>query len=114
MARIEDRMMGVGCFAAPRTLSRVLGRMMESYSLGGWEDALDGAAGPSEGVLALRRLMGRAGGCAPAEERVAGFFLGFKDRRLHLSVFTRGRGLARRNYTASVDELTGLRHGRLN
>jgi hypothetical protein len=45
---------------------------------------------------------------------VAGFFLGFKDRRLHLSVFTRGRGLARRNYTASVDELTGLRHRRLN
>lgn len=112
MARIEDRMMGVGCFGAPRTLSRVLGRVMESYSLGGWEDALNGATGPSEGVLALRRLMGRAG--APADERVAGFFLGFKDRRLHLSVFTRGRGAARRNYTASVDELAALRRQRLN
>jgi hypothetical protein len=113
MATIEDRMMGVGCFAAPRTLSRVLGRVMASYSLGGWEDALDGTSGPSEGVLALRRLMGRGGSATP-DERVAGFFLGFKGRRLHLSVFTRGRGTACRSYTTSVDELTGLRRRRLN
>jgi hypothetical protein len=112
MATIDDRMTGVGCFGAPRTLSRVLGRVMESYSLGGWEDVLDGAAGPSEGVQALRRLMGRGG--APADERVAGFFLGFKGSRLHLSVFTRDRGPARRNYTASVDELAALRRQRLN
>jgi hypothetical protein len=112
MATIEDRMTGVGCFGTPRTLSRVLGRVMESYSMGGWEDALDKAAGLSEGVQALRRLMGRGG--APADECVAGFFLGVKGSRLHLSVFTRGCGPARRSYKASVDELAALRRQRLN
>jgi hypothetical protein len=114
MAEIDDRMMGVGCFGAPRTLSRVLGRVMESYSLGGWKDALARAPDDSEGVVALQRLMGVAGGPGSADERVAGFFLGFKGRRLHLSVFTRGRGTARRNYTASLEELTCLRRRRLN
>jgi hypothetical protein len=112
MATIDDRMTGVGCFGAPHTLSRVLGRVMESCSLGGWEDALGAAAGSSEGVRALRQLMGRGG--APAGERVAGFFLGFKGSRLHLSVFTRGRGPARRNYTTCVEELAALRRRRLN
>jgi hypothetical protein len=103
MATIGDRVTGVGCFGTPSTLSRVLGRVMESYSLGAWEDALDAAAGPSEGIQALRRLMGRGG--ATAGERVAGFFLGFKGSRLHLSVFTRGRGAGHRSYSAPVEEL---------
>ena len=103
MATIDDRMTGVGCFGTPSTLSRVLGRVMESYSLGAWEETIDTAAGPSEGVQALRRLLGR--GAAPAGERVAGFFLGFKGSRLHLSVFTRGRNAGRRSYSAPVEEL---------
>jgi hypothetical protein len=78
----------------------VLGRVMESYSLGGRRAA---SAAFSEGGLALRRLMVRGG--APADERVAGFFLGFKGSRLHLSVFTRGRGAGHRSYSAPVEEL---------
>ena len=114
MATIEDRMMGVGCFAAPRTLSRVLGRVMESYSLGGWEDALDGAAGPSEGVLALRRLMGRAGGSRRRTSAWPASSWGSRTVACTCRSSPAAAALARRNYTASVDELTGLRHRRLN
>lgn len=97
MAEIET-MTGVGCFGRPQTLSRVLGRVMQGYSMPNWEDRFEAAPSPS-GAVALRHLM-RPGG-ARAHECVSGFFLGLREGRLHLSVFTRG-GTARRRYIARL------------
>lgn len=120
MAGIENKMMGVGCFAGQQTLSRVLGRLMETYSLGDWTDAVRKAEGASAACLALRKLMpggpdttGQDGN-GSADEKITGFFLAFEDRRLSLSVFLRGQGMRSRKYTASLDELTRLRRSRLH
>jgi hypothetical protein len=120
MAGIENRMMGVGCFAGQRTLSRVLGRLMEAYSLGDWTDAVPMQAGASAGCLALRRLFSgdpdRAGEDenGASDEKITGFFLAFENRRLRLSVFTRRPGVRNRKYTTSLEDLTRLRHSRLS
>lgn len=120
MAGIESKMMGVGCFAGQRTLSRVLGRLMEVYSLGDWADAMRMEEGASAGCLALRRLisgeadMPGTDGSSSADEQITGFFLAFENRRLSLSVFLRRQGMRSRKYTASLDELTCLRRSRLH
>ncbi len=108
-------LVGVGCFAGEATLSRVLRRMIESYSLGEVTDALRERLGASSASHALGDLMAGAGSVASVEkERVAGFFLSFKDRKLNLSVFTRKGGLKCEKFTASLDELSQIRRSRLN
>jgi hypothetical protein len=119
MTMAENRMMGVGCFARQPTLARVLGRMMEAYSLGDWKDAAGADERASRGCLALRKLIsGKSDWNGPdgnggAEEDIAGFFLTFENQRLNLSVFTRRRGMRCRKYTASLNELSRLRRSRL-
>jgi hypothetical protein len=120
MVNTEKRIMGVGCFAGQTTLARVLDRMMEAYSLGDWRHALGSDGKNSAGCLALRRLIyggpgideqdGREG----PEEKIAGFFLGFENQRLNLSVFTRCQGRQYQKYTASLGELKRLRQSRLH
>ena len=120
MANTEKIMMGVGCFAAQPTLARVLNRLMETYSLGEWRDAFDRDQISSTECLALRRLIsGRSGIDEPAgrkesEEKITGFFLGFENQSLNLSVFTRSRGRQYQKYTASLEELKRLRQTRLH
>ena len=120
MIKTETRMMGVGCFAAQPTLARVLNRLMETYSLGEWREAFARDQIRSTECLALRRLIcGRSGIDEPAsrkepEEKIAGFFLGFENQRLNLSVFTRSRGRQYQKYTASLEELKRLRQTRLH
>ena len=119
MVNTEKRIMGVGCFAGQPTLTRVLDRMMEAYSLGDWRHALGSDGKNSAGCLALRRLIyGGPGidehGQEGPEEKIAGFFLGFENQRLNLSVFTRCGGMTGRKYTASLDELSRLRCSRLH
>lgn len=120
MTKTENRMMGVGCFARQPTLSRVLGRMMEAYSLGDWRDAAGGNERASTGYLALRKLMsGKSDmtgldGDGGAGEKIAGFFLTFENQRINLSVFTRRQGMRCRKFTASLDELARLRRQRLH
>lgn len=120
MAKTENRMMGVGCFAGQPTLSRVLARMMEAYSLGDWRPAVvaNEKASPEHSVL--QKLLSGSSGMnsahedGRAEEKIAGFFLTFENQRPHLSVFTRRQGRQSRKYTASLDELSRLRRSRLH
>jgi hypothetical protein len=120
MADVETRLVGVGCFARQRTLSRVLGRLMEAYSLGEWKGVMRAEEAGSQGCLALWSLlsgsfdMAEPGGDGPAGEKITGFFLAFENRSLSLSVFTRRHGVRCRTYTAALDKLSSLRLSRLN
>ena len=120
MTKIENRMMGMGCFARQPTLSRVLGRMMEAYSLRDWKDAVAANKKASPENLILQKLLSGTSGMNGAhedgktEEKIAGFFLTFENQRPQLSVFTRRQGQQSRKYTASLDELSRLRRSRLH
>lgn len=120
MNHAETRMTGVGCFAGGTTLSRVLRRAIDAYSLGDWSQARSVQPGSSPAVQALQRLMSAASrptgpaGRTAGEEDVAGFFLSFDREGLSLSVFTRGPGRRRQKFTASLEELTRLRQSRLH
>jgi hypothetical protein len=120
MTKIENRMMGVGCFARQPTLSRVLDRMMKAYSLGDWRDALGAHEKVSPENRMLQTLMsGTSDMNGPHEdgksgEKIAGFFLAFENQRPHLSVFTRRPGQQGRKYTAPLDELSRLRRSRMH
>lgn len=97
-------LVGVGCFAGEETLSRVLRRMIESYSLGEPAHALRQRAERAGASRVLGDLMAGAGGVESFERgRVAGFFLSFKDRTLNLSLFTRRGGLKCEKFTTSLD-----------
>jgi hypothetical protein len=113
-------MTGIGCFAGGVTLARVLRRMMDAYSLGDWNGAGICRQDGSPAIRVLQRLVNGGqgsrdpeGGTA-ADGDIAGFFLNFENRQVHLSVFTRGRGRRCRKYTASLEELMRLRRSRLN
>ncbi|MCU0561995.1 MAG: hypothetical protein MUD16_17615 [Desulfobacterales bacterium] len=99
-----NAVVGVGCFAGEETLSRVLRRMIASYSLGEPAHALRQRAEGAGASRVLGDLMAGAGGGDSFEkERVAGFFLSFKDRTLNLSLFTRRGGLKCEKFTTSLD-----------
>lgn len=116
----DIRMTGVGCFAGRTTLSRVLRRMIATYSLGDWRPVQGVQPDSSPAAQALQELISAASrstgpaGRSPGDEDVAGFFLNFDRERLHLSVFTRGRGRRCQKFTASLEDLTRLRQSRLH
>ncbi|MGE5255726.1 MAG: hypothetical protein ACM3KE_03590 [Hyphomicrobiales bacterium] len=120
MSGAETRLVGVGCFAQQGTLSRVLGRLMEAYSLGEWKDAVREEEPGPQGCLSLRSLLSGSLDAAepdrdgPAGEKITGFFLAFENRRLSLAVFTRRQGVRCRTYTTSLGNLSPLRRSRLN
>ena len=120
MNNAEIRMTGVGCFAGGATLSRVLRRVMDAYSLGDWSQAQNLPSDSSPAVQALQKLLSAGSRSTvpaagpPTVEDVAGFFLNFDNERLNLSVFTRGRGRRCQKFTASLEDLTQLRLSRLH
>ncbi len=120
MAMSEKRIWGLGCFAEQPALQRILDRYFKAYSLGEWRDAFDKDEKGSVNAPALNRLvsechaMNPAGSQAAPDEKIAGFFLGFENQRLNLSVFTRSRGRQYQKYTASLEELNRLRQKRLH
>jgi len=120
MNNAEIRMTGVGCFAGGTTLSRVLRRMIDAYSLGEWSQAQGVQQDPSPAAQALQKLIGAASrstgsaGGSPEDDHVAGFFLNVDREKLNLSVFTRGRGRRCQKFTASLEDLTRLRQSRLH
>jgi hypothetical protein len=120
MTDANIRMTGVGCFAGQPTLSRVLRRMVEAYSLGDWTEEAGRRHDSSPADQSLCRLMGLSNGsCGPdnsdwPDEAIAGFFLNFENQRLNLSVFIRRPGMRCRKYTASLEELTRVRRSRLH
>ncbi len=120
MSNAEIRRTGVGCFAGGTTLSRVLRRMIDAYSLGEWSQVPSVQPDSSPAAQALQKLISAAGrsagpaGGGPVDEDVAGFFLNVDREALHLSVFTRGRGRRCQKFTASLEGLTRLRQSRLH
>jgi hypothetical protein len=120
MIRKANGVVGVGCFAGQPTLSRVLDRMMKTYSLGDWKDVVSAYEKISPENIVLQKLMSGTSGVngahenGKAEEKIAGFFLTFENQRPHLSVFTRRQGQQSRKYTTSLDELSRLRLSRLH
>lgn len=110
----EKRMVGVGCFAGERTVARALRRAVERYILGAWDGAPSATRPASEGARLLGRLLtgGAAGGSEAPLERLNGFHLACRGRRLHLCLYLGGGRLTRRSF--SVDELADLRRSRLH
>ncbi len=121
----RKRLVGMGCFAGRKTLSRVARKMVERYALGRWEENPGVREPVSEGFRALRDLI--AGGDPGSVEEdgggprqgfgpdpVAGFFLAFEGRQLKLSIFRRRSRNACRTYTAGLEELVRARQRRLH
>jgi hypothetical protein len=114
MIRNANGLVGVGCFAGQGTLSRVLRKMIESTSRGEAGDVVHaGGDIPDDGRLLLQLLAGIGTAAAAAGERaaaidlkvekIAGFFLTSKNRKLSLSVFTRGGGRKLENFEFTWD-----------
>jgi hypothetical protein len=115
---------GIGCYADPNTLARVLRRSMEAYLMAPLAsiEALDGALSrQNRGSRWLRHLIsgqpasdtGAPDECLTAGA-ISGFFLGVRPSGLTLSIFTGGRGSRRRHRTVRLDEVMALRRKRLN
>lgn len=118
---------GVGCFAGPQTLIRVFRRIVQSYTLGQFENLRvgdDHETMKTTGAELLRTLM--TGKTALGEFRsaefddalinlkIAGFFLVLKGQQLELAVFAKGESRKPQRFTACLDEFVRLRRRRLN
>ena len=113
------QLMGVGCFAKPQTLARVLKRAVEAYVMAPIE-TIDDFTRPrqfqNQGTQWLRHLISGQSDMAGAGREewmwpgaISGFFLGVEPQGLKLSIFTGGQHL-----TASLDEFTALRRKHLH
>ena len=120
-------MLGVGCFAKPETLSRVLKNMIEGYILGNFEmitEKNNNNSISTELVQLLKDIIvGSSGGQQAiggevidslADKKITGFFLRLKNERLNLSLFTRESGLKSKKFSANLDALTQIRKKRLH
>ena len=107
------KLIGVGCFAEPSTLARVLKKAVEAYVMAPIETVEDLSRSQqfqNRGTQWLRHLISGQSNVVDAGEEwmwpgaIDGFFLGVERQGLKLSIFTGGRHL-----TASLDEVTALR-----
>jgi hypothetical protein len=119
---------GVGCFAGPQTLIRVFRRILQSYTLGQFENLRMGGnahdAMGANGTELLRTLMtGTAGweqACSGesdgnlAERNITGFFLALKGQRMRLAVFTKGENRKPHRFSTYLDDFVELRRQRMN
>jgi hypothetical protein len=105
-------LVGVGCFAGEATLARVLRRVIDAYCLGEAAEAIGAGQDGSAGGRMLGQLL--AGASGGESEKIAGFFLSFKERTPGLSLFTRREGAGCRKLTADLGEAVRLRRQRLN
>lgn len=116
--------MGVGCFAKPSTLARVLRKAMEGYIMAPFESVeefIRSGQSHNRGAHWLRHLI--SGQASPVEAcrdewmqpgAISGFFLGVEPRGLKLSIFTDHSGKGRRHLTVRLDEVAALRRKRLH
>lgn len=116
-----SKLMGVGCFAKPARLSKVFKRAVESYALG---EVVEFNSHKEDGGNLLDTIIASIPGARKvlksgnygdiADKKITGFFLGFHNQGLNLSVFIQGNSLHRERFTARLDGLTRLRTKRLN
>ncbi len=98
----DPGVVGIGCFAKPEILSRVLRKMVEGYILGNLEGHTEKAVEESMSadlILLLKTVI--AGVCGNQQaigsgiidsltgKKITGFFLAMENEGLNLSVFTR-------------------------
>ena len=123
----NQTVIGIGCFAKPERLSRIFNKLVQDYALGSVEgDQLFDQKIPARGECAdlLKALMTgptrsrRRGGCEtikfPGDQIITGFYLSLLDQKLNLKIFARDNSSKQEIYTARLDDLTKLRHERLN
>ena len=118
---------GIGCFAKPETLARVLQKMVERYVLGNFEGLVQDNGEKFVQSECLNLLKSTIGGPAlnPHESvsdstashsgmTITGFFLALESHGLNLSIFTRDGHLAGKKYTTKLACLTRIREKRLH
>ncbi|MGD8264255.1 MAG: hypothetical protein PVG70_14640 [Desulfobacterales bacterium] len=123
----NQRIVGIGCFAGPETLSRVAKKWIGTYTLGQFQSIRvgnDKGLTQSLGTQLLNAIItGRPKKIRKQtskqldglqDKKITGFFLEMKDHRLNLSVFAKGASSRRERYTATLDAVTRIRQKRLN
>jgi hypothetical protein len=123
----NQTVIGIGCFAKPERLSRIFNKLVQDYAL----DSVEGDQLLDQNIPArcecadlIKALMAgptksrRPGGCKvikfPGHRIITGFYLSLFDQKLNLKIFARGNSSKQEIYTAMLDDLTKLRHERLN
>ena len=92
---------GIGCFAKPEKLNRILLKMIRNYTLEPSEEfeltSRHETVKAESGVLLKALLSDKAGHrealslntvIGSEDQTITGFFLGLKDQKLNLSIFT--------------------------
>jgi len=123
----NQRIVGIGCFAGPETLSKVAKKWIDNYTLGQFQSIRvenDKGVTPSEGTQLLNAIITGESNTIREQSsnsvdglqnrKITGFFLEMKDHRLNLSVFAKGVSSGQQRYTATLDVITRIRQKRLN
>ena len=123
----DPGVVGIGCFAKPETLSRVLRKMVEGYilgDLGGHAEKSVDVSMSSDLILLLKTVIGGLTGNQHAigsgiidslrGKKITGFFLAIEDEGLYLSLFTREGRLQSKQISTHLDALTQIRQKRLH
>jgi hypothetical protein len=118
---------GIGCFAKPEKLRRILKKIVANYTLGQFEDVMmivRHGAGKSEGIMLLKALLAGDTTCwpwshaasqnNPRKKKITGFFLWFEDQQLNLSIFAKSTTTGQQRYTAKLEDLPRIRQKRLH
>jgi len=118
---------GIGCFANPKTLARVLKKMVEHYVLGNFEGLVQNNGEKfvqSEGIKLLETIIGgpalephepaSASNANHSNTTITGFFLALESHGLNLSIFTREGHCVGKKYTTKLAGLTRIREKRLH
>jgi hypothetical protein len=123
----DPSVVGIGCFAKPEILSRVLRKMVEGYILGNLEGHTEKAVEESMSadlILLLKTVIGGVCGNQQAigpgiidsltGKKITGFFLAMENEGLNLSVFTREGRLTSKKISTNLGALTQIRKKRLH
>jgi hypothetical protein len=123
----DPGVVGIGCFAKPEILSRVLRKMVEGYILGNLEGHTEktvGASMSSELILLLRTVIAGLSGDQQAigpgiidsltGKKITGFFLAMENEALNLWLFTREGRSTSKKITTNLGTLTQIRKRRLH
>lgn len=123
----DPGLVGIGCFAKPETLSRVLKKLVEGYILGNFKrltEEINDNSISSELIQLLKAITVHATenqqtiGAQLIDslegKKITGFFLALKNERLNLSLFIRENRLKCKKFSTNLDALTQIRKRRLN
>jgi len=123
----DPGVVGIGCFAKPEKLSRVLRKMVEWYTLGNLEGHNEKTVDDSMSsdlILLLKTIIGGIAGNQQTTgsriidslrgKKITGFFLAMEKEGLNLSLFTREGRLTTNRISTKLSALTEMRKKRLH